>query len=49
MTLATFLVVFALTMAALNAGTDPDLRASAGTQPVPGSLHGAASARPSEG
>ncbi len=49
MTLATFLVLFAVAMAALNAGADPDLRASAGTHAGPVSLNGAASARPSEG
>lgn len=46
MTLAIFLVVFALTMAGLNAGADPDLRASTGTQAVLGSPDGAASTRP---
>jgi len=40
MTLATFLVLFALLMAGLNAGTDPDLGASAGAPRLAGS-HGA--------
>jgi hypothetical protein len=48
MTLAIFLVVFALTMAGLNAGADRDLRASTGTQAVLGSPDGAASTRPGD-
>jgi hypothetical protein len=46
MTLAIVMVIFALTMAGLNAGADPDLRASTGTQAVLGSPGGAASTRP---
>jgi len=42
MTLATFLVLFALMMARLNGGTDPDLSASTSTPLVARSLGGGA-------